>query len=78
LHHLQGLELIYEQSLSLFPGSIGSYHSVQIHRGDIRQRPANLKRAEKMFKEMGMEYWLALIRRSGVDVERFKGEHPTG
>ena len=51
---------------------------VQIHRGDLRQGPVNLKRAEKMFKEMGMEYWLALTRHSGVDVERFNGKHPTG
>jgi class 3 adenylate cyclase/tetratricopeptide (TPR) repeat protein len=71
---LDGIAILEDRKIKPW-AAIGYFNlgMVQIHRGDIRKAPINLKRAEKMFKEMGMEYWLASSRHAGVGVGRFRG-----
>jgi hypothetical protein len=37
---------------------------LQVHRGEMGQARIHLNNAEKMFNQMGMDYWLELIRQS--------------
>jgi hypothetical protein len=39
---------------------------LQVHRGKTGQARIHLNKAERMFKTMGMNYWLELTRQAHV------------
>ncbi len=63
---LEGIAILEDRKIKPW-ASIGYFYlgMVQSQRGDMKPARINLKRAEKMFKEMGMNYWLSLIRQTG-------------
>ena len=64
---LEGISILEDRKIIPW-ASIGYFNlgMVQTHLGDKKQAHLNLKNAERMFKEMGMNYWLTLIRHSGL------------
>lgn len=63
---LEGIAILEDRKIKPW-ASIGYFYlgRVQSQRGDMRPAHMNLKRAERMFEEMGMNYWLSLIRQTG-------------
>jgi tetratricopeptide (TPR) repeat protein len=64
---LKGIEILDARKIKPW-SSIGyfSLGMLQAGCGKMGQARIHLNNAERMFKEMGMKYWLALIRQSGV------------
>jgi ATP/maltotriose-dependent transcriptional regulator MalT len=62
---LEGIQILEDRKIKPW-SSIGYYilSMLQVHRGEIGQARVHLNNAEKMFKQMGMDYWLELIRQS--------------
>jgi hypothetical protein len=62
---LKGIQILEDRKIKPW-SSIGYYilGLFQAHHGDMGQARLHLDHAEKMFKQMGMDYWLELIRQS--------------
>ena len=62
---LEGIQILEDRKIKPW-SSIGYYilSMLQVHRGEMGQARIHLNNAEKMFKQMGMDYWLELIRQS--------------
>ena len=62
---LEGIHILEDRKIKPWY-SIGYYilSMLQVHRGEMGQARIHLNKAEEMFKKMGMDYWLELIRQS--------------
>ena len=62
---LEGIQILEDRKIKPW-SSVGYYilGLFQAHRGKMGPARIHLKTAEKMFKQMGMDYWLELIRQS--------------
>jgi tetratricopeptide (TPR) repeat protein len=63
---LAGIEILDDRKIKPW-SSIGYYilGLLQAQRGKMEQARIHLDTAERMFTEMGMNYWLSLTRRAG-------------
>ena len=64
---LEGIEILNDRKIKPW-SSIGYYNlgMFQADCGKMRQARINLDNAERMFREMGMKYWLSLTRQAGA------------
>jgi tetratricopeptide (TPR) repeat protein len=64
---LEGIKILDDRKIAPW-SSIGYYNlgMIQAHCGKMRQARINLNNAERMFTEMGMNYWLSLTRKAGA------------
>ena len=67
---LEGIKLLEDRKIKPW-SSIGYYGLGMFQAGCGKMIPAriNLKHAERMFKEMGMDYWLSLTRQAGALID---------
>ena len=63
----EGIRILEDRKIKPW-SSIGCYNLGMFYndRGQLGQARVHLSRAKAMFKQMGMAYWLELIRQSGV------------
>jgi hypothetical protein len=64
---LEGIQILEDRKIKPW-SSIGYYilSMLQVHRGKTGQARIHLNKAERMFKTMGMNYWLELTRQAHV------------
>jgi tetratricopeptide (TPR) repeat protein len=68
---LEGIKILEDRKIKPW-SSVGFYilGMFQAHRGKMKQARINLDNAERMFEEMGMDYWSALTRQAKVFRDR--------